>query len=98
MSKLCLIILLGVGIMATSAASAKRTVTFASVCLLDGKQYQTREYVAEALKTVPLKTDLVALPHMPFLTYRGRANARDLAPFVEFARARKTHVAVSLTE
>ena len=84
--------------MATSAVSAKRVVSLASVCLLDGKQYQKREYVVSALQTVPAKTDIVALPHMPFLTYRGRATARDLAPFVELARQRKTYVALSLTE
>ncbi|MEN6304401.1 MAG: carbon-nitrogen hydrolase family protein [Armatimonadia bacterium] len=100
MQRLFLLALIGVGIMASSAASAapKRVVSLASVCLLDGKQYQTREYVASALKAIPAKTDLVALPHMPFLTYRGRATARDLAPFVELARQRKTYVALSLTE
>jgi predicted amidohydrolase len=84
--------------MAASAASAKRVVTLSSVCLLDGKQYQTKEYVLTALEQAPKKTDLVVLPHTPFLSFSTRAATRTLKPFADFARARKTYLAISLTE
>jgi len=84
--------------MAASAASARRVVTLSSVCLLDGKQYQTKEYVLAALEQAPKKTDLVVLPHMPFLSFNAKAATRTLRPFADFARARKTYLAISLTE
>ncbi|MCE5238122.1 carbon-nitrogen hydrolase family protein [bacterium] len=84
--------------MAASAAPAKRIVVLSSVCLLDGKQYQTREYVLQALQQVPRRTDLVVLPHLPFLSVTERGAARSLKPFAEFAAGRKTYLAVSLAE
>jgi len=84
--------------MAASAAPARRIVTLSSVCLLDGRQYQTKQYVLQALQQVPRKTDLVVLPHLPFLSVTERGAARSLKPFAEFAASRKTYLAVSLAE
>ncbi|MBU0607502.1 MAG: carbon-nitrogen hydrolase family protein [Armatimonadetes bacterium] len=91
--------------MTASAASAggrprrpQRVVTLSSVCLLDGKQYQTKEYVLHALQQAPKKTDLVALPHLPFLSVTERGASRSLKDFATFAAARKTYLALSLME
>lgn len=93
----CYLALWGVLIMAASA-SASRTVTLASVCLLDGPPHQSREYVLQALSQAPKRTDLLVLPHMPFLSVTERGAARSLKPFADFARARKTYLALSLVE
>jgi len=88
---------LGVILMST-AAHAARNVTFSSVCLLEGKQYENREYVLSALAQAPTGADLVCLPHLPFLSFRGKQASRDLAPFIAFARERHCYLAFSLTE
>ncbi len=92
---LCL--LLGALTMA-HAATAGRVVTLSSVCLLDGKAYQTREYVLQALAQAPRRTDLLVLPHLPFLSVTERGATRSLKPFAEFAAARQTYLALSLME
>lgn len=92
------VLIIGVSIMASSQAPAKRIVTFASLCLLDGKDYQNKEYVLQAMQQVPKKTDLVVLPHMPFLSVTERGATRSLKPFSDFAAQRKTYLALSLTE
>ena len=84
--------------MGTSAAAARRIVTLSSVCLLDGKQVQTQEHVLQALRQAPKEADLVVLPHLPFLAVTARGAARGLAPFAQFARERKTYLAMSLVE
>ncbi|MBU0607291.1 MAG: carbon-nitrogen hydrolase family protein, partial [Armatimonadetes bacterium] len=84
--------------MAASTGSAKRLVTLSSVCLLDGKQHQTKEYVLQALQQAPKKTDLVVLPHLPFLSVTERGAARGLKGFAAFAASRKTYLALSLME
>ncbi|MEI6500571.1 MAG: carbon-nitrogen hydrolase family protein, partial [Armatimonadota bacterium] len=95
--KSVLIIVLGVSLMST-AADAARNVTFSSVCLLEGKQYENREYVLSALAQAPAGADLVCLPHLPFLSFRGKQASRDLAPFLAFAKERHCYLAFSLTE
>jgi predicted amidohydrolase len=92
-----LIIALGAIAMST-VASASRVATFSSVCLLNGKQYENREYVLSELAKVPAGADLVCLPHMPFLSFRGKVASRDLVPFIAFAKDRNCYLALSLTE
>lgn len=89
------ILMLGVVLMAT-AAQARRPVRLASVCLLNGAPYENLTYVLAELDKVPTGTDLVVLPHLPFLTYSSVA--KDLKPFCDFAQARHTYLALSLTE
>jgi predicted amidohydrolase len=94
-----LLIIAALGAIAMStAATASRVVTFSSVCLLNGKQYENREYVLSELAKVPAGADLVCLPHMPFLSFRGKMASRDLAPFIAFAKDRSCYLALSLTE
>ena len=78
--------------------AADRVVSFASVCLLEGSERENVEYVLAELAECPGDTDLVALPHMPFLSFRTAQAQADLAPFAEFARARRTYLALSLRE
>ena len=77
---------------------ANRVVSLASLCFLDGIEYENLEYVLAELAKCPADTDLVALPHMPFLSFRTRQASTDLAPFAEFARTRRTYLALSLRE
>lgn len=77
-------------------AQAGRCVKLATVCLLNGKQYENQQYVRGELAKVPQGTDLVTLPHMPFLSFSNVVS--DLKPFANFARERKTYLALSLTE
>lgn len=79
-----------------SQAQAGRIVNLATVCLLYGKHYENREYVLGELAKVPAGTDLITLPHMPFLSFSNIVS--DLRPFADFARARRTYLALSLTE
>jgi predicted amidohydrolase len=97
LTRVSLILCTGVLLM-SSAAAAARNVTFSSVCLLSGKQYETRDYVLAQLAKVPAGADLVCLPHLPFLSFRGRSASRDLAPFAAFARERHCYLALSLME
>lgn len=96
-AKLIAIIILGAAIM-TCAEAKPRIVTMSTVCLLDGKQYQNREYVLQELRQVPAVADLICLPHLPFLSFRGEAADHDLMVFSRFARDRHAYLALSMTE
>jgi predicted amidohydrolase len=92
-----LISLLGVILMA-SPAHAGRVVTLSTTCLLNGDKYENLDYVLAQMACVPKGTDLLVLPHMPFLSFRGKVSSRDLQPFIEFARTRHTYLALALAE
>lgn len=88
---------LGVLLMSTAAA-AGRPVALCTVCLLNGPAYESRDYVLAELAKAPAGLDLICLPHLPFLSFRGSSASRDLAPFVAFAKERACYLAFSLLE
>ncbi len=76
----------------------QRVLTISTLCLLNGQRYESRDYVLGELARVPSGTDLIVLPHMPFLTVGASTAAEDLAAFAGFARAANAWLALSLTE
>jgi predicted amidohydrolase len=88
--------------MSSAAAGAEqhRAVRLSTVCLLDGAQYQTRDYalgvVADACRRA--ENDLVVVPYMPFLSFDATRAEADLAPFAALARAQGTYLSVALKE
>ena len=91
------VLLGGVALMSSAASGAEqhRVVKLSTVCLLDGAQYRTQDYVlgavAEACRRT--KSDLVVAPYMPFLSFDAARAAADLAPFAALARAQGTYLA-----
>ena len=51
----------------------QRVLTISTLCLLNGQRYESRDYVLGELARVPSGTDLIVLPHMPFLTVGASA-------------------------
>ncbi|PIZ49293.1 MAG: hypothetical protein COY42_04320, partial [Armatimonadetes bacterium CG_4_10_14_0_8_um_filter_66_14] len=96
------VLLGGVALMSSAASGAEqhRVVKLSTVCLLDGAQYRTQDYVlgavAEACRRT--KSDLVVAPYMPFLSFDAARAAADLAPFAALARAQGTYLSVALKE
>lgn len=92
----------GLIVLATAGANgdAHRTVTLTSVCLLDGKPYQTRDYALEMVSRACERgrPDLVVAPYMPFLTFRAERAQADLAPFADLARAHHAYLSLALLE
>ena len=86
--------------MPSLAAPQGRVVTLSTVCLLDGGDYRSREYVLGALAPACARpdSDLVVAPFMPFLTFREGHAATDLAPFAELARTHETYLSLALHE
>ncbi len=84
--------------MATSVHAQNRPLSVAAACLLNGEQYETLAYVQDELSKTPPGTDLVVLPHMPFLSFDSSRPATGLAPFAEFARQRHAYLALAMTE
>lgn len=84
----------------SASAPEGRLVSLAAVCLLDGSEYQTREYVLRALTRAcdQGKPDLVVAPYMPFLSFRESAAEQDLAPFAHLARKKATYLALAAVE
>lgn len=82
------------------AAPQGRVVTLSTVCLLDGEQWRTREYVLDALAPACARpgSDLVVAPFMPFLTFREDHAAADLAPFADLARRHNTYLSLAMHE
>lgn len=82
------------------AADDGRQVVISSVCLLDGEQYHSREYVLEMTAQACGRpgSDLVVVPFTPFLTFRQERAEGDLAPFAELASAHKTYIALALMQ
>jgi predicted amidohydrolase len=78
--------------------SGHRVLTIATLCLLNGEQYEDRQYVLKELQKCPTETDLLVLPHMPFLSFDTDRAARDLRRFSDFARLRQCYLALSMTE
>ena len=73
-------------------------VTIATICLLNGPEYEHREYVLAQLVQCPRQAQLIVLPHMPFLSFDTATAEADLKPFADFARERQAYLALSLTE
>lgn len=88
----------GLALATAHAGAAERVVTLSSCCLLNGGPYENRDYVLAELAKSPPGTDLVVLPHLPYLSFRSSAAATELAPFLAFARERRTYLAFALTE
>jgi predicted amidohydrolase len=85
---------------APEAASAGRIRRAVALCLLDGEEYRTREYVLRALSAVRTSEhqSLVVTPFLPFLSFTEGREAADLADFAAVAREKKTHLVLSLAE
>lgn len=90
-------LMMGVLLMSPGTA-ADRCPLVATLCLLDGKEYQQQACVLDALQQVPPGVDLVVLPHLPYLTFQLSQAAADLQPFADFARQRQAYLALALTE
>jgi predicted amidohydrolase len=84
--------------MSTPREQDERIVTIATLCLLNGKQYETVEYVLDALAGCPAGADLIVLPHMPFLSFDAAMAAAELKSFADFAAERRAYLALSMTE
>ncbi|MBI3921232.1 MAG: hypothetical protein HY318_07435, partial [Armatimonadetes bacterium] len=69
-------------------APKHRIVTLSSLCLLEGKEYATKEYVLREMRKAcsSRKHDLVVTPFLPFLSYREGHEGDDLAAFAELAK------------
>ncbi len=76
----------------------QRILTIATICLLNGEQYESQEYVLEALAKCPPGADLIVMPHMPFLSFGADSAAEDLKPFADFAADANACLALSMTE
>ncbi len=85
---------------AGAASAPHRVVTWSAVCLLEGTQYQNREYVLDMARQACGRTrgDLVVLPFTPFITFREERAEADLAAFAALAREHRTYLALALTE
>ncbi len=81
-------------------AKTDRVVTLSSICLLDGEQYRTQDYVLAQIAAACRRgrPDLVVAPFTPFLSFRQSVAKRDLAPFAKLAKRSKTYLAVAMTE
>ncbi len=75
-----------------------RVVTIATICLLNGPEYENREYVLTQLVQCPPQAQLIVLPHMPFLSFETATAEADLKPFADFAGERQAYLALSMTE
>lgn len=77
-----------------------RIVTLSSLCLLEGKDYGTRDYVLREIRKscASRKQDLVVTPFLPFLSFRESRIRQDLAPFIELARKYRTCIVVGMVE
>ncbi len=73
-------------------------VTIASLCLLNGPNYENMDYVLTMLYHTTSSTDFICLPHMPFLSFEAEDPMRDLAPFAAFAQKNNSYLALSMTE
>ena len=85
---------------APEPVSSARLRRAAAVCLLDGEDYRTRDYVLRALSAVPASEhpSLVVTPFLPFLSFTEGREASELADFASLARAKKIHLVLSLAE
>ncbi|OGV68770.1 MAG: hypothetical protein A3K19_24180 [Lentisphaerae bacterium RIFOXYB12_FULL_65_16] len=88
----------GLALAAAGAEPAYRIINVSTLCLLNGSQYESREYVLGRLAECPAGADLVVLPHLPFLSFRADQADTDLQPFLAFARERRAYLALALTE
>jgi len=96
--KLGFTIIAGVLLMTAQANAKGRSITMSAVCLLNGERYENETYVLTELAKCPKGADLVVLPHMPFLSFNGGSAAGGLKPFADFARERRTYLALSMVE
>ncbi|MDH7571681.1 MAG: carbon-nitrogen hydrolase family protein, partial [Armatimonadota bacterium] len=81
-------------------AAPRRVVTLTSLCLLDGKEYASRDYVLRETRAACTrgKPDLVVTPFLPFLSFREGREGVELAPFAALAREHRTYLAVAMPE
>ncbi len=75
-----------------------RVLTIATMCLLNGKQYENQEYVLGELGKCPASADLIVLPHMPFLSFEANNVTADLKPFADYAAQNRAYLALAMTE
>jgi len=82
------------------AADGHRVVTLSSVCLLEGEEYRTYEYVLGMAEEACRRpgSDLVVLPYTPFFTFRQDAAQSDLGPFAALAAKYGTYLSVAMIE
>jgi len=96
--KYVLVLAFGAMLMTIQADAQRRVVNVATLCLLDGMDYQNRDYVLAELDKCPEGTDLMVLPHMPYLSFEGERAESDLEPFAAFCREREGYLALSMRE
>lgn len=75
-----------------------QSIFIATLCLLNGPQYENLDYVLSRLSQAPAGAQIVVLPHMPFLEVETGNASAALRPFMDFARERSTYLALALTE
>ena len=83
-----------------STRSAGRERTVSTLSLLDGREYQNRRSVMEALARVKKTAtpQLVVTPFMPFLQFREGQQNDDLGDFRNLAREKSVYLLIALTE
>ncbi len=76
----------------------QRILTIATICLLNGEQYENQKYVIGELAKCPPGADLIVLPHMPFLSFEAGSAAEELRPFADSANENEAYLALAMTE
>ncbi|HCU34221.1 MAG TPA: hypothetical protein DGT21_01890 [Armatimonadetes bacterium] len=75
-----------------------QSIFIATLCLLNGPQYENLDYVLSQLAQAPTGAHIVVLPHMPFIEFETGNATATVRPFMDFARERGAYLALALTE
>ncbi len=78
----------------------RRVVTISTLCLLHDDAHRTCDYVVGMIQQAAQRQrhDLIVAPLTPFLSFRERYEAQDLARFGDLARTHQTYLAIGPME